>query len=155
MATTRAKAREDGAERIIESLEDTEKATLEAVRKFLDTVNGAFPHTGTDGGTRQKIIDSAFKMTEELIGTSNDLVQRLVKIGSDAAERGAATVEAARKTVVERAPARSSAARRAPSGKPAGTRAPASKSTANRSPAKKAPARKAPAKRTTAARASG
>jgi hypothetical protein len=60
----------DNAERIIESLQDAENSALEAVRKFLDTVNGVFPDFTAEGGPRQKIIDSAFKMTEQLVGTS-------------------------------------------------------------------------------------
>src|SRR5664280_2311585 len=71
MANTRRRVRDDSADRIIESLAGTENAALEAVRKFVDTVNDAFPHLGEGGGTLQKIIDSAFKMTEELVGTSN------------------------------------------------------------------------------------
>ena len=81
MANTRRRVRDDSADRIIESLAGTENAALEAVRKFVDTVNDAFPHLGEGGGTRQKIIDSAFKMTEELVGTSNQFAQRLVKVG--------------------------------------------------------------------------
>ncbi|MGO8861960.1 MAG: hypothetical protein ACLQRH_14510 [Acidimicrobiales bacterium] len=83
MTDVKEETREDGAGRIIESLQDTEKSALEAVRKFLDTVNGVFPHVGEDGGPRQKIIDSAFKMTEQLVGASNDLAQRIVKVSQN------------------------------------------------------------------------
>ena len=31
-------------------------------------------------GPRRKIIDSAFKMTEQLVGASNQLAQRVVKV---------------------------------------------------------------------------
>lgn len=61
----------DSADRIIESFQDAGNLALELVRKFLDTVNGVFPDVGTEGGARKKIIDSAFKMTEQLVGTSN------------------------------------------------------------------------------------
>jgi hypothetical protein len=37
-----------------------------------------------DGGPRRKIIDSAFKMTEELVGTSNKLAQKIVRVTEDA-----------------------------------------------------------------------
>lgn len=49
-----------------------------------DTVNGVFPDVSADNGPRQKIIDSAFKMTEQLVGTSTQLAQRLVKASQDA-----------------------------------------------------------------------
>ena len=84
MTDVKEETREDGAGRIIESLQDTEKSALEAVRKFLDTVNGVFPHVGEDGGPRQKIIDSAFKMTEELVGASTQLAEKMVKASRDA-----------------------------------------------------------------------
>ena len=115
MANTRRRVRDDSADRIIESLAGTENAALEAVRKFVDTVNDAFPHLGEGGGTRQKIIDSAFKMTEQLVGASNQLAQRLVKVGGSAAKRAparktTASKSAARKTTAKRAPAHKAAA---------------------------------------------
>ena len=72
------------ADRIIESFHDAGETALESVRKFLDTVNGVFPDVSADNGPRQKIIDSAFKMTEQLVGTSTQLAQRLVKASQDA-----------------------------------------------------------------------
>ncbi len=71
------------ADRIIESFHDAGETALESVRKFLDTVNGVFPDVSADSGPRQKIIDSAFKMTEQLVGTSTQLAQRLVKASQD------------------------------------------------------------------------
>jgi hypothetical protein len=82
MATTESQT--DGADRIIESFQDAENSALEAVRKFLETVNGVFPDLTADGGPRKKIIDSAFKMTEQLVGTSTQLAQRIVKVGQNA-----------------------------------------------------------------------
>ncbi len=72
------------ADRIIGSFHDASETALESVRKFLDTVNGVFPDVSADGGPRQKIIDSAFKMTEQLVGTSTQLAERLVKASQDA-----------------------------------------------------------------------
>ncbi|MBF6556403.1 MAG: hypothetical protein IVW52_09560 [Acidimicrobiales bacterium] len=89
MTTTETKA--DGTDRIIESVQDAENSALEAVRRFLDTVNGVFPDLSADGGPRKKIIDSAFKMTEQLVGTSTHFAQRMVKVGQNAlreTERG-------------------------------------------------------------------
>ena len=71
------------ADRIIESFHDAGNTALESVRKFLDTVNGAFPDV-RDDGPRQQIIDSAFKMTEQLVGTSTELAQKIVKASRDA-----------------------------------------------------------------------
>jgi len=73
-----------GADRIIESVQDAENTALEAVRKFLDTVNGVFPDVVADSGPRKKIIDSAFKMTEQLVGTTSQLAHRVVSVGQSA-----------------------------------------------------------------------
>jgi len=70
---------EDGAHRIIESLQAAEQSALEAVRKFLDTVDGVFPDLSKDG-PRRKIIDSAFNMTEQLVSTSTRLAQNILEV---------------------------------------------------------------------------
>jgi len=71
------------SDRVIESFHDAGNTALEAVRKFLDTVNGVFPDVSADG-PRQKIIDSAFKMAEELVGASTQLAEKVVKASRDA-----------------------------------------------------------------------
>jgi len=70
-------------ERIIESGRDAEEFALEAVRKFLDTVDGIFPDAGQDG-PRRKVIDSAFKMTEQLVSTWTQAAEKIVKVTGDA-----------------------------------------------------------------------
>ncbi len=79
MTATEQTKRDDGAIQLIDSVEDAENSALEAVRKFLDTVDGVFPKVSEDG-PRRKIIDSAFKMTEQLVGASNELARNVVKV---------------------------------------------------------------------------
>ena len=81
MATTETDAQVD---RFIESFHDAGNSALESVRKFLDIVNGVFPDVSADDGPRKKIIDSAFKMTEQLVGTSTQLAERIVKTSQEA-----------------------------------------------------------------------
>lgn len=106
MATTRARPGEDSADRIIDSVAEAERTALDAVRRFLDTVNNAFPDMGPDGGARQRIIDSAFRMTDELVGSSNQFAHRMVKVGVDAATRAPARNAPARKTGARKTVAR-------------------------------------------------
>lgn len=73
----------ESTNRIIESVRDAEELSLEAVRKFVDTVNGILPDV-RDDAPRRKIIDSAVKMTEMLVGASSDLAQKIVAAASDA-----------------------------------------------------------------------
>jgi len=81
MATT--ETRTDNLDRIFDSAKEAEKTALEAVRHFLDTVNGLFPDMTADGGPRKKIIDSAFRMTEQLVETSTEFAQKVVQAGQD------------------------------------------------------------------------
>jgi hypothetical protein len=88
---------QDGTVRLINTIEDAEKASLEAVRKFVDTVNGAFPDAGQDG-PRRKIIDSAFTMTEQLVGASNRLAENILDVTEKAlSDSGRARTTASRK----------------------------------------------------------
>jgi hypothetical protein len=81
MATTETDTQ--AADRFIESFDHASKTALESVRKFLDTVNGVFPDMSAEDGPRKKIIDSAFRMTEQLVGTSTQLAERIVKTSQE------------------------------------------------------------------------
>jgi len=78
MAMTQTK--EGGTVRLMDSIEDAGNASLEAMRRLADTVDGVFPHLGSDEGPRRKIIDSAFKMTEQLVSTSTRLAQKILEV---------------------------------------------------------------------------
>src|SRR5690348_3594424 len=53
MTTTDHQVRAEGTNRVIDSIREAEESALEAVRKFVDTVNGVFPDG--DDGPRRKI----------------------------------------------------------------------------------------------------
>ena len=60
----------------------------------------------------QVITDSAFKMTEQLVGTSSQLAEKIVKASRDAlAEERSATKRAPAKKAAKRAPAKKAAKR--------------------------------------------
>jgi len=82
-------------ERIIESGRDAEEFALEAVRKFLDTVDGIFPDVSSDG-PRRKIIDSAFKMTEQLAGTWTQAAEKIVRATGDALTQAKSTTSSSK-----------------------------------------------------------
>lgn len=130
MANTQQRAAVEGANRVIESVREAEESALEAVRRFVDTVDGIFPNVSEDG-LRRKIIDSAFKMTEQVVGASTQLAQKVVKATGDAltqADKPARAPSPARKpsgastrprkstAASARTPARSSARRKSPAG---------------------------------------
>jgi hypothetical protein len=71
------------ASQIIGTERLAQEFTLEAVRKFVDTVDSVFPDVGEDG-PRRKVIDSAFKMTEQLVGSWNLVTEKILQTTSDA-----------------------------------------------------------------------
>jgi len=77
MTTTQAK--EKGTTRLIDTIEEVERTSLDAARKFVDSVSGAFPDPGKDG-PRGKIIASAFQMTEQVVAASNRLAQNFLAL---------------------------------------------------------------------------
>lgn len=77
-------------DRIIATGRDTEEIALEAVRKFLDTVNDIFPDVSEDG-PRRKVIDSAFQMTEQVVRTWTQAAEKIVKATGEALAQPKAT----------------------------------------------------------------
>ena len=71
------------ASQIVESGRQAEEFAIEAVRKFVDTVDSIFPE-GSEDGPRRKVIDSAFKMAEQLVGSWNQFAEKILKTTSDA-----------------------------------------------------------------------
>jgi hypothetical protein len=91
MASTEQGSTSESASRIIVSAREAEEAALSAVRKFLETVDSVFPDVGDDR-PRRKVIDSAFEMTEQLVGSWNQVADKILKATSDAlAQSKAAT----------------------------------------------------------------
>ena len=82
-ASTERSGVAEGASRVIESASEAERFALEAVRKFIDTVDSVFPDVSEDG-PRRKVIDSAFKMTEQLVGSWNQVAEKILNVTSDA-----------------------------------------------------------------------
>ena len=81
----RRSEKEEGADRVIASVARAEETAIKAVRDFVETVNRTFADGDKDSSHRQQIIDSAFKMTEQLVGASNELAHRVVEAGHGAA----------------------------------------------------------------------
>ena len=102
---TPTETRQQRNARLMGSIEQAEQASLEAVRRFLDTVDDAFPHLSNDK-PRRKVIDSAFEMTEQLVATATHFAASVVDITQRAVS------EAERKPVAstKKAPAKATKA---------------------------------------------
>ena len=75
----------NGIQGVIKNLQENEKSALDAVKRFVDTVNDAFPDLNDDG-PRRKIIDAAFGMTQQVVDASNKLAINLVDVTENALE---------------------------------------------------------------------
>jgi hypothetical protein len=74
-----SQSKEGGTTRLLDTIDDAGKTSVEAVRKFVDTVNGIFPDLAKDG-PRRKVIDSAFKMTEQFVSISTGLAKNILEV---------------------------------------------------------------------------
>ena len=68
------------SEEVLDSLEKGQRAAIEAVRKFVDTVDHtlpALPH-GEGPSKRQEIVDSALEMADRLVHTQYDFIHKVI-----------------------------------------------------------------------------
>jgi hypothetical protein len=65
---------------LAQSVEDGQRAAIEAVRKFVDTVDHTLPALPHAEGPsrRQEIIDSALEMADRLVHTQYDFIRKTV-----------------------------------------------------------------------------
>ena len=66
------------SEDVMQSLEDGARSAIEAVRKFLETVDGALPLRGEGPSKREEITDSALEMAQRLVHTQSDFLRKVV-----------------------------------------------------------------------------
>ncbi len=85
MADNASKDAQQAAEQLIETLGENQQSAMDAVRSFVDTVDGAFPDVGEDG-PRGEIIDAAFKMSEQIVSASNRLALNIVQAAGSAVD---------------------------------------------------------------------
>ena len=63
---------------VLESVEAGQRAAIEAVHKFVDTVDSALPPHGESANRRQEIVDSAMEMADRLVHTQYDFIRKVV-----------------------------------------------------------------------------
>jgi hypothetical protein len=77
---------------VLKSFEDGQRAAVDAVRKFVDTVESALPPRAEGAPRRQEIVDSAMEMAERLVQTQYDVLRKVVrsagKTVGDSVKRG-------------------------------------------------------------------
>jgi hypothetical protein len=66
------------SEDVLQSVESGQRAAIEAVRKFVDTVDQALPPGGAESSRRQDVVDAAMEMADRLVHTQYDFLRKVV-----------------------------------------------------------------------------
>lgn len=75
------------SEEVLKSLESGQRAAIEAVRKFVDTVDETLPALGERPSRRQEIVDAALEMADRLVHTQYDFLHKVVHSAGQALGR--------------------------------------------------------------------
>ncbi len=68
------------SDEVLDSVEKSQRAAIDAVHKFIDTVDHtlpALPH-GEGPSRRQEIVDSAMEMADRLVHTQYDFIRKVI-----------------------------------------------------------------------------
>ena len=66
------------SDEVLESVEKGQRAAIEAVRKFVDTVDRALPAPGEGASRRQEVVDSAMEMADRLVHTQYEFIRKVI-----------------------------------------------------------------------------
>ena len=69
----------DLSQEVLKSVEAGQRAALAAVRRFVDTVDDAFPAIGDRPSRRETVIDAALDMADKLVTTQYDFLRSIVR----------------------------------------------------------------------------
>lgn len=72
------------SEQVLERVKGSQKKAIEAVRKFMESVDDALPAHGENHSRRQEVIDSALEMSEGLVQTQYDFLTNVVHNAGEA-----------------------------------------------------------------------
>jgi hypothetical protein len=66
------------SEDVLKSLDDGARSSIEAVRRFVETVDRALPPRGEGPSRREEITDSALEMAQRLVHTQYDFLRKVM-----------------------------------------------------------------------------
>lgn len=69
----------DVSKEVLAEIEAGQRAAIQAVRTFLDTVDRALPPRGEGPSRRQEIVDAAMEMADRLVHTQYDFLRKFVQ----------------------------------------------------------------------------
>ena len=71
------------SERVLEQVKHSQEDAIEAVRRFMESVDKALPARGDKPSRRQDVVDSALEMSEKLVQTQYDFLRNVVHSAGD------------------------------------------------------------------------
>ena len=78
----------DLSEGVLASLESGQRNAIDAVRKFVGTVEQSLPgHEGDGPSKRETIVDAALDMADQLVKTQYEFIRSVVSSASDALKK--------------------------------------------------------------------
>jgi len=69
----------DLSDEVLKSVESGQRAAIDAVRKFVETVDEALPAIGGRPSRREAVIDAALEMADKLVHTQYDFLRSVVR----------------------------------------------------------------------------
>ena len=72
------------SEEVLEQVKGSQQRAIEAVRRFMESVDEALPLHGDNPSRRQEVIDSALEMSEKLVKTQYDFLTNVVRSAGEA-----------------------------------------------------------------------
>ena len=85
--TTAVERTAEFSEEILKSLEDGARTAIDAVRKFVATVDEALPPRGEGPSKREDITDSALEMAQRLVHTQYEFLRKVVESAGKSASK--------------------------------------------------------------------
>ncbi len=67
------------SEEVLKSVKAGQRSAIEAVRKFVDTVDEVIPAIGDHPSRRETVIDAALEMADRLVVTQYDFLRTVVR----------------------------------------------------------------------------
>ena len=76
------------SEEVVKSVEAGQRAAIDAVRKFVDTVDEALPAHGEGPSRREAIFDSAMEMADRLVHTQYEFIRKVIDSAGRSLRKG-------------------------------------------------------------------
>src|SRR4051794_28344161 len=75
------------SEDMLAELESGQRAAIQAVKKFVDTVDRTLPQESEGPSNRQTVVDAAMDMADKLVHVQYDFLRKVVRSAGKSLER--------------------------------------------------------------------